>query len=423
MPRLSLKALFAHLVVLCCAGQSFAVSQQFVATSLDGTQTTGELVAWKADQLVLSSEGKQVELAFDQLLNIRAKGGEKQPEKLSRYVELTDGTLLPLSAYFATAHEASIVTPPSGQPLKLSTDLVRVVQLSPRAEENAAFWSDLDGEQFTGDVLVVQQSDEGQVEHLSGVLGDVAETQVNFNWDGQDIPVKRTKVVALAYYHAKSPELPDARCVLKTAEGGRLPVARIEWDDVENTLRVTTTGGVNLTIPLASLMEADYSGEKLVYLSDLEPLKVEWTPRIGLPTSAELIGGYGLPRRDQSFAGSSLALLWPSNGTSGPRTTKTYAKGLALRSRTVADYRIPPGMRRLVAIAGIDPATAGQGNVSLEISADGNILWQAEIDGRDAPIEIDVPLPVARRLRLAVDYGGNLDYGDRLHLIEARMTK
>ena len=49
--------------------------------------------------------------------------------------------------------------------------------------------------------------------------------------------------------------------------------------------------------------------------------------------------------------------------------------------------------------------------------------WEGAIDGREPPVEIDVELGSARRLQLVVDYGKNLDYGDRLHLVEARFTK
>ena len=87
------------------------------------------------------------------------------------------------------------------------------------------------------------------------------------------------------------------------------------------------------------------------------------------------------------------------------------------------EYRLPAGVKRLAALAGIDPATSGQGNVALEISADGRLLWQGEIDGSEAPVEIDLPLSGVRRLRIVVDYGSNLDYGDRLHLVDARLTK
>ena len=80
-------------------------------------------------------------------------------------------------------------------------------------------------------------------------------------------------------------------------------------------------------------------------------------------------------------------------------------------------------MARFIATAGIDPATAGQGHVTLEIRGDDRVLWEGAIDGREPPVEIDVELGTARRLQLIVDYGENLDYGDRLHLVEARFTK
>ena len=58
-----------------------------------------------------------------------------------------------------------------------------------------------------------------------------------------------------------------------------------------------------------------------------------------------------------------------------------------------------------------------------KFSADNHSLWQGEIDGEAAPTEIDVALGNARELRIVVSYGKNLDFGDRLHLIEARLSK
>ncbi len=100
-----------------------------------------------------------------------------------------------------------------------------------------------------------------------------------------------------------------------------------------------------------------------------------------------------------------------------------YAKGLAIRSRTEMTYRLPDGMRRFTAIAGIDPQSAGQGRVALEIRADGKMLWEGPVNGLEPPVPIDLELKGARRLQLLVDYGENLDYGDRLHLVEACVTK
>ena len=54
---------------------------------------------------------------------------------------------------------------------------------------------------------------------------------------------------------------------------------------------------------------------------------------------------------------------WPGRTSRCPPGSeiRTYAKGLALRSRTELAYRLPAGMRRFAATAGIDPATAAPG--------------------------------------------------------------
>ncbi len=422
--RALLIATFVPLAVLSCAVPSPAVSPEFIATPLGGQQITGELVNWQTDKLTLKIDGKSVEMSVERLLSVRPAEAPRKEVALPVFVELSDGSRLPMREFSVSQHEATIDTPLSTEPLIVSTELIRSVQFSPLARANAKFWSELAEGRMSGDALVVRQGDPGQVDFLTGVLGDISAAEVMFTWDGETIPVKRTKVVALAYYHGRPPEWQSANCCLTTDSGARLPAAEIRWNAASESLDVMTVGGVELRLPWYNLVQADYSIGKLTYLSDLEPLQARWTPRIDLPTSAELIRGFGLPRRDQSFSGSSLSLLWPAaGGTAGTGVKKDYAKGLAIRSRTVLEYRIPTGMNRLVALAGIDPATAGQGNVTLEISADDSVLWQGEIAGGEPPVEINVSLPQARRLRLAVDYGGNLDYGDQLHLVDARFTK
>ncbi|MCA9231350.1 MAG: NPCBM/NEW2 domain-containing protein, partial [Planctomycetales bacterium] len=194
----------------------------------------------------------------------------------------------------------------------------------------------------------------------------------------------------------------------------------------QEELRLATSGGLKFQIPFAALDEVDYSFGKVVYLSDLQPVGVQWLPRIDLPDSAQLISQYGLPRQNQSFDGSTLSLLWPNEAKPEIRakdSIKIYSKGLALRSRTILKYRLPPQMQRFSAIAGIDPATVAHGNVFLEISSGNKILWQGEISGAASPVEIQFDLGGVQQLGILVDYGDNLDFGDRLHLVEARVTK
>ncbi len=419
-----LKTLMANLLlIVTMATPVFAETSEAVVTALDGQQLRGHLVRWQPGELTLERDGQDVSIATDQLLNMRWSDAEANAEQLGSFVELVDGTRLPLGELTVRDRLATLTNSMGSKPVEIATQKIRLVQFSPRSRGADAFWSELDDKPLAGDVLVIQKNATSGLDYLTGVVGDVTSDQVDFRWDGEPISVKRNKIAALAYYHPNMKSAGEVPCWLTTRSGARFPVAESELIFESDMLRLTTVSGLTFEVPIANLHEADFSAGKIVYLSDLQPTLQEWTPRIGLPKSAQLIHKYGLPRQDQSFSGSSLSLQWHATSLATSLEKKNYAKGLALRSRSQLEYRLPAGMKRFITIAGIDPATASQGHVLLEVSADGRMLWQGEIQGSDTPVEISVNVEGARKLRLFVDFAGNLDYGDRLHLVEARVTK
>ena len=325
--------------------------QAMVITKIDGTQHRGELLAWNASEITLQAKSESLTIASTQLLRIEWQHSAPNVQKKELFVDLVDGTRLPHQNYEVQQGKATIKTTLAEQPLSFSTNRIAYVQLSIEAPKQESYVHDLDG-----DILILRKKKTGGFDNLSGIFGNVSPKQVEFTWEGETIPVKRSKVVALAYYHASKPAVQQPVCWLHLHGGGRLPIVEILLDD--QNVQTRTTGGLTFTLPLKSLQDADFSQGKLAYLSDLQPIEQRWTPRIGLPASAELIQKHGLPRRDQSYAGSAIALQWPSAKTAsvaGDDNVKTYSKGLAVRSRTEIRYRLPKGMRRFIAIAGIDP--------------------------------------------------------------------
>jgi hypothetical protein len=103
--------------------------------------------------------------------------------------------------------------------------------------------------------------------------------------------------------------------------------------------------------------------------------------------------------------------------------TKTFSKGLALRSRTEITYRLPPRYQRFMAIAGIEPATTTAGHVRLSIFGDDRALLETEVTGDQPPHPIQLDISNVKRLKILVDFGQNLDTGDWLNLCDARIAK
>jgi hypothetical protein len=404
---------------------------------LDGTTLAGDVTAWDGRTLTVAAADGARDLDAAQVLDIRWTNDAPSTEPTSTdassadapttaagpalHVELIDGTRLPLAAFTAARRIATLESPSSARPLRTSAERIRRVELQRATDASRDLWRQLDEREPAGDVVLVANRDGTKLDYLTGVVGDVTADEVAFQYEGQQLNIKRSRVAGIAYYHAEQAKLADPACALTLVDGANIPARTIVLRDGE--LQITTPAALRLDVKLDQLARADFSAGKLAYLSDLEPVAVAWTPRVAMPAAAPLIADYGRPRFDTSFAGSPLTLAWADESSPTGREIRTFGKGVALRSRTEATWRLPEGMKRFSATAGIDPAASDQGHVVLEIRADQRLLWEGEIDGHADPVPIDVELGSARRLQIRVDYGRNLDYGDRLHLVEARVTK
>jgi len=396
---------------------SQSLGQEIELTTLDGKKSVGKLTNWTVDKLVVQVGEESLDIPSADLLALRPITATAGKKPFAPHVEFLDGTRIPCTDFTVTNRQATIVTPLAAEPLKISTEQIRFVQFLPM-EANDASWQKSD---LTGDVLVVSKKDSEQTETLEGVIGEVSAEQVEFSWEGDTIPVKRAKIAALAFYHANVPESATPVCVLQLSSGAQISVSGIKLSD--NGLQVVTPDKLVLTFPFADLVSADYSIGKLTFLSDIQPLRSEWTPLVALPAAAESIKNFGEPRSNSSFTGSPLALSWPADENQTNARLETYDKGLAIRSRTELEYRLPKSLRRFTAIAGIDPETLAQGSVQLTIELDGQVALTQTIDGQHGPVKIDLDVAGKQRLKLLVDYGENLDLGDRLHMVEARFVK
>lgn len=405
------------LLLLATAAESGRVE----VTRIDGSKIAGQIEAWDARGITLATPQGSQQIGSDELLELQAAEKPSQTELPVASVELVDGTRFRIKEFVVAKRNASVVTLFSTEPVAIATELFRRVEFQPSSDALAQTWDRVDARDAAGDALIVRKGAGESYDFLTGIVEDVTEEQVSFDWDGQKVPIKRPKVAGIAFYQREKRNLPAAICVLTMTDGTAAPARSVALDGY--MLLVVTPTNLRLSFRRESLASADFSAGKLAYLSDLTPDSSAWAPRIAVPKAATIARASGLPRMNASFTGSALSLALPDDSLAAGREIRTYAKGLALRSRSEVSYRLPAGMRRFTALAGIDPATTEQGHVVLEIRADGRVVWEGEIDGKLPPVAIDVELKSARRLQILVDYGRNLDYGDRLNLVEARVTK
>ncbi|MGD0517241.1 MAG: NPCBM/NEW2 domain-containing protein [Thermoguttaceae bacterium] len=382
-------------------------SPTFEVQTLDDRIVSGTLAELTADGLTVETTAGKVFLETEKLLNVSLK--QKPAASIpppGAWIELTDGSTIVARQYTVRGDRAAI-TLLNDEVLETPTRSIRNVRLQHISEALAGQWSRILTAKLDGDVLVVRKGD--NLDYHQGVLGDVNTDVVRFQPDGEDLPINRTKVYAFVYRHPSGEARPGPICRLTDVFGSHWQVSKIA---LEKKLQWTTPAGLTLSCPIEILASIDFSQGKIVYLSDLKPESVAWTPFFNMAKTLPSMEQLYAPRQDRNFESNSLQLAGSE-----------YGKGLAIRSRTEMVYRLPGSFARFKAVAGIDDSVRPQGNVRLLIRGDNDVLLDMPVSGTDAPRTIDLDLTGVRKLIILVDFGDRASLGDHLDLCNARIIK
>lgn len=375
---------------------------------LSGAASEGTLVSISDQKLVLKTSAGQQEFQINNLVSVAPVG--ERPKGVSAAVEirLVDGSQFGAVDYVVTKSKA-LVTMLGGEKVEISTRSIHSVRWKSGDEAFDQQWQQIEGDPQQGDVVVIRKTK--SLDSYEGVIYDVTAQEVQFDFDGDRISLPRKKVEGLIYFHAAGREFPDSVCRVADVDGGRWNAKSLQL--AGDHLKLTSVLGIEIELPLTRLEKLDFSGGKIAYLSDLEPVSVKWKPYFASLATATSLSKLYLPRRDKSFDGAKLVL-----------GSQSYEKGLALHSRTAIVYRLPNKFNRLLATVGIDDSVGEAGNVHLVISGDGEQLFEATVTGKDKkPLPLNVNVTGVRRLTILVDFGDGLDIGDYLNLCDVRVTK
>ena len=382
-------------------------SPTFEVQTLDDRIISGTLADLTADGLIVETTAGKVFLETEKLLNVSLKQKPAAPvPPPGAWIELTDGSTIVARQYTVRGNRAAI-TLLNDEVLETPTRSIRNVRLQHVSEALAGQWSQIMTAKLDGDVLVVRKGD--NLDYQQGVLGDVNADVVRFQLDGEDLPINRAKVFAFVYRHPSGEARPEVICRLTDVFGSHWQLRKIT---LGKKLQLTTPAGLTFSCPLEILASIDFSLGKIVYLSDLKPESVAWTPFFNTAKTLPSMEQLYAPRQDRNFESNPLQLA----GTE-------YGKGLAIRSRTEMVYRLPGSFARFKAVAGIDDSVRLQGNVRLLIRGDNDLLLDMPVSGTDAPKPIDLDLTGVRKLIILVDFGDRASLGDHLDLCNARITK
>lgn len=152
------------------------------------------------------------------------------------------------------------------------------------------------------------------------------------------------------------------------------------------------------------LLELRVNNGGVIYLSDLEPIKVEEIPFFST------ISHY---RNDKSIGGATIRLRG-----------KRFEKGLGVHSRTLLTYSLNGEYSRFKAVVGIDDEAKGKGNTIFRVFGDEALLYESrDLTGSSIAENVDLGVSGVEKIVLEVDYGKEFHIGDRAVWADARLIR
>jgi hypothetical protein len=215
-----------------------------------------------------------------------------------------------------------------------------------------------------------------------------------------DVKKKDLAWVRLA---GRPPEKPEAgRCRLRLSSGEALvgrPLAL-----AGGRLRLAWLGR-ELEVPWDLVRAIESPGERLAYLSELEP---------SAQKTAAALGPVRPMAADRSAAGAPLVL--------GGRS---FERGLGMRARTEAAWRLEGKWKRFRALAGLDAEAAARGSrgAVFKVLADGRKLFEKQLLADGAPAAVDLDVSGVKELVLALEPGPGFEVGDYGDWADARLLR
>ena len=251
----------------------------------------------------------------------------------------------------------------AGHESEIPTSAIRKVRFSDPDSSQSPSWPADVGKDSTATCSCA--TEDGGVDFLEGKVSEITNESVVFQWQGESVPAKRSKIDGMIIFH-KAMTRPPPQCVVDAA-GNRFNARSVSLAD--SSLQVGGYG-VSFTVPWVDVAQLDYSVGKVVYLSDLEPQSTNGRP-ISILASRHCVAQF-TPR----------GTIWGRSSTSAFGRPNIFQRIGGLASRTEITYRLPAGVKKFKATAGIDDSVRDVGRVRLEVSLDGKKTYDQPITGK-----------------------------------------
>lgn len=414
-----MKTLSLILLSLLAAGPTVEVQQ------LDGTNTSGELVELSADSLEIKlADGKSSVFPTKEIISVRPLDPTEsaEPKPVTKELFFADGSRLLVGDILVSSRNAELMLT-SGARVEIGRSALKGVRLLPVDPQAAGAklpdddplreqWHELAEQHTGGDAVVVNR--EGMLTVQEVIIHGMTAEAINIELEGFKTTANPAKVYGLLFYQRTAREFPAPLCEVHLSDESTLVARSIKMNNGQT--RVTILTGTEIPVPFERITKLDFAAGNIQFLDELKPTRITWSPVL---KSAISVGDFSMvyaPRMNQTFQGEPIQL-------EEDQQPQIYSRGIAMHATSELLYQLPSGFRQLQMRVGIAPESIGICTAKLQVIGDQKILFEKEFNNQTPPEDIALNISGVSRLKIIVDANDGEDFGDVLHLVQARLLK
>ncbi|PQO25865.1 hypothetical protein C5Y96_20640 [Blastopirellula marina] len=414
-----MKTLSLILLSFLAAGPAVEVQQ------LDGTNTSGELIELSADSLEIRlADGKTSVFPAKEIISVRPLDQTEsvKPQPVTKELFFADGSRLLVGDMLVSSRNAELMLT-SGARVEIGRSALKGVRLLPTDPQSPGTklpdddplrekWHELAQQHTGGDAIVLNR--EGMLTVQEVVIHGVTAEGVKIQLDDITTTVNPAKLYGLLFYQRTAREFPAPLCEVHLNDESTLVARSIKMNNGQT--RVTILTGTEIPVPFDRITKLDFAAGNIQFLDELKPTRITWSPILKSAIAVDDFSMVYAPRMNQSFQGDPIQL-------EEDQQPQFYSRGIAMHATSELLYQLPSGFRQLQLRVGIAPESLGICTAKLQVIGDQKILFEKEFDHQTTPEDIALNISGVSRLKIVVDASDGEDFGDVLHLVQARLLK
>ncbi len=401
--RIQLAIGASFLALICLASQAVAQSSDDRLENVRLTLVNGSSIKVSIDRIgpdgLITGQHLPDDLKFDQITEIDTGNKQIAAAKSGIVIHMVDGGIIYCDE--VTTNKDRLIAESSKSPQEFPLEVVRAILWQTDNQIQR-----LIQQPSTDDDSVVVQTSSGQ-QTVNGVLESIDRTHVRIKFEGESKKISRSIVQAVVTADLKL-KPPAGPGVTATLIDGSIIVGTLNSFE-SGILKLNLSGNQVVDLKIKDLSRIVVASDRVVYLSDLDPVEVEQSSQFAAPRPWH---------RDASVAGNPMQLKFTSTGK-----IVSFAKGLGTKPYTLLAFENNHDYDQFRALVGIDWEMSGRGDCEMVVRGDGIQLWAKRIRGTDDPESLVIDITGMKKISLIVQPGESFDLSDHADWADARFMK